>query len=250
MTQIHKTLLGLLSIGLLSACSSNSIKEQTVELDTKAKLLTVINIMKPSKSDKNEVLSLLKEGINKTMIHQEGYISSSVHTSLDNNYVINYSQWQTMNDLANAGKLVNEGGAPQMVEAFTKGKADYHPVKLVHQYNATPNTPVRIDKEGSLLTIINILIPKAGTSKEELTALLNDAVGDEVLTQAGFISSTILQSMDNNYVINYSQWKNQASLEAMVARLQAGNAPKLAEAFSMSTPDFHPFSIVSSHFKK
>lgn len=250
MTKIRKTLLTLLSIGLLSACSGNSIKEKTVQLDTKAELLTVINIMKPSAADKESVLSLLKAGINETMIYQEGYISSSVHTSLDNNYVINYSQWGSMDDLAAASELVSSGHTPKMVEAFTKGKADYNPFKLAAQFTPSQNTKVTIDKEGKLLTIINILTPKDGTSKEELTLLLKNGVADDVLNQPGFISSTILESMNNNYVVNYSQWKDGASLQAMVARLQSGKAPKLAKAFSMSTPDYHPFSIASSHFKK
>ncbi len=56
--------------------------------------------------------------------------------------------------------------------------------------------------------------------------------------------------MDNDYVINYSQWKDQASLQAMVERLKSGNAPKLGAAFSASIPDFHPFKINSTHFKK
>ena len=250
MTQIRKALLTLLSIGLLTGCSGNSVKENTVQLDTEAELLTVINIMKPSTPDKASVLSLLKEGINKTMVYQEGYISSSVHTSLDNDYVINYSQWRSMDDLAAASELVSSGKTPKMVEAFTKGKADYHPFKLAGQYTSSLNKKVTIDKKGKLLTIINILIPKDGTSKEELTLLLKNAVADDVLTQPGFISSTILESMNNNYVINYSQWKDGASLQAMVTRLQSGKAPKLAKAFSMSTPDYHPFLTTSSHFKK
>lgn len=250
MTQIRKALLTLLSIGLLSGCSGNSVKEKTVQLDTAAKLLTVINIMKPSTSDKASVLSLLKEGINKTMVYQKGYISSSVHSSLNNNYIINYSQWGTMDDLASASKLVSSGKTPKMVEAFTKGQADYHPFKLIGQYTPTPNTKVTIDTKGKLLTIINILTPKDGTSKEELTLLLKNGVADDVLTQPGFISSTILESMNNDYVINYSQWKDEASLQAMVTRLQSGKAPRLAKAFSVSTPDYHPFSITSSHYKK
>ena len=250
MRHIRKALLTLLTISSLTGCSGNSIKEKTVQLDTGAELLTVINIMKPNASDKERVLSLLKEGINKTMIYQEGYISSSVHTSLNNNYVINYSQWRTMDDLAAASELVSSGQTPKMVEAFTKGKADYHPFKLAGQYTSTLNKKVTIDKEGKLLTIINILTPKDGTTKEELTLLLKNGVADDVLTQPGFISSTVLESMNNNTVINYSQWKDGKSLQAMVARLQSGNAPKLAKAFSLSTPDYHPFSTASSHFKK
>ena len=211
--------------------------------------MTVINVLKPDDAEKSSVLTLLKEGIDETMKKQKGFISSHVHASLDNPYIINYSQWKSMQDLAHAGELVNSGGAPKMAEAFGKSNADFHPFKLVSQYRSNPKKDVLIDALNHHLTIINILTPKEGTSSEQLIAQLNKALGEELLSQAGFISSTVHQSLDNNLVINYTQWKDEASLQTMVKRLQAGNAPELAQAFSMATPDFHPFSIASSHFK-
>ena len=245
---IGHTLL-LLSIALLSACSNNS-KEKTVQLKTTSDIVTVINIMKPTETDKKTVLSLLKSGIDETMSKQEGYISSNVHSSLDNNYIINYSQWKNIDALTVAADFVNSGGAPKMVEAFTKGKADFHPFKLVSQYQVNTQESVTIDAKNKLLTIINILTPKEGVSKEEIISQLNDALENELTTQAGFVSSTVHQSLDNNLIINYSQWKDMNSLQEMVKRLKTGKAPKLGKAFSMTTPDFHPFTIVSSHFKQ
>jgi len=240
--------MSLLTMSILTACSS--AQQQRVELLVNNDVLTVINILKPEETMKSDVLNLLKEGIDETMTKQKGYISSSVHSSVDNNYIINYSQWRSMDDLAVAGALVNAGGAPKMAEAFSKSNADYHPVKIVAQYKSDDTKKIYIDTKGETLTLINVLIPHEGTSKEALVDMMKEALGSELVTQDGYIASMIHLSMDNNYVINYTQWKNQKSLNAFVKRMQDGDAPKMARVFANSSADFHPYTVDISHFSK
>ncbi len=236
----------------LSSCKDDiketTVVEKKIQLIANPNLLTVINIMKPDSNNKDNVLTLLKEGINETMRKQHGYISSNVHSSLDNEYIINYSQWKTGEDLQAAGELVGSGGAPKMAQAFSLSSPDYHPFQVTAQYKSNSNKKVYIDYKNDVLTIVNILKPIDGVSQAELAELLKVALADELVTQEGFISSTVHESMDNDYIVNYSQWTNSDALNTMVARLQSGNAPKLGLAFSNATPDFHPFTIVSSHF--
>jgi len=236
----------------ISSCKKDDeetiVIEKKVELITNPNLLTVINIMTPNASDKNNVLTLLKEGIDETMSKQQGYISSNVHSSMDNDYIINYSQWETGEDLQSAGELVGSGGAPKMAQAFSLSSPDYHPFQVTAQYKSDSDKKVYIDYKNEILTIVNVLKPIDGVSQSELAQLLKTALADELVTQVGFISSTVHESMDNDYVVNYSQWTNSEALNTMVERLQSGNAPKLGLAFSNATPDFHPFTIVSSHF--
>lgn len=242
----------ILLVGLLSILSCKKeeqpiLTKQEVVLDTATQLFTVINVLKPDSLNKDQVISLLKNGLNNTMRKQKGFVSSQLHASLDNHYIINYTQWESGEDLQAAGALVGSGGAPNMAAAFSKGNPDYHPYKLIGQYTSEAK-PVIIDEEGSLLTIVNILIPKDGVSKTTLGNMLKEALADELVSQSGFISSTIHESIDNNFIINYSQWVDGAALNKMVTRLQSGNAPKLGAAFGASTPDFHPFSIVGSYY--
>ena len=240
--------LSLVSLGFLTAC--NSTTQKRVELLENNKVLTVINILKPDATEKSRVLNLLKEGIDETMTKQKGYISSNVHSSADNNYIVNYSQWKSMEDLGEAGTLVGAGGAPKMAEAFTLSSADYHPVMLVAQYKSDVDKKIFIDTKAEVLTLINVLVPHEGTSKEALVEMMKDALGSELVVQEGYIGSTVHLSMDNNYVINYTQWKNQKALEGFVAQMQAGNAPKMAAVFAAADADFHPYTVVSSHFAK
>jgi len=239
-------ILSLATMAILSAC--NATKQRQVVISPDNHLLTVINIMKPKSDDKQSVLHLLKEGIEETMRKQKGFISSNVHSSMDNNYIVNYTQWRSMDDLASAGALVGSGGAPKMADAFGKSKADYHPVTIVAQYKADNSKKVIIDTNGEVLTLINILVPHEGVSKEALVEMMKDALASELVNQKGYIASTIHLSQDNDYVINYTQWKNQAALQTFVARMQAGKAPKMAAVFAASDADFHPYTVSSSHF--
>ena len=216
-----------------------------VVLETSTNLLTVINVMKPDSIQKAEVLTLLQEGTKETMAKRQGFVSSNIHSSLDNRYIINYAQWETGDDLQAAADLVNSGGAPKMGKAFSMSSPDFHPYQLVEQYNGS-SKPIKIDEKGELLTIVNILKPVDGVTQDELIGLLKDAMKNEVLNQSGFISTTIHKSLDNDLVINYSQWKDGGSLQGMVARVQSGDAPKLGKAFGSGNPDFHPYSIVKS----
>ena len=241
----------LAAIAMLSfACEDDNkdnkeVVVNEVVLDTEASVLTVINIMKPTQENQDLALETLSEGLTNTMSKQPGFVSSSLHKSLDNHYIINYAQWESGEYLQAASELVGSGGAPKMAEAFGMTGPDYHPFALTAQYKSGMYKPV-IDQDGEVLTVINILTPAEGVTQAELAAMLKEAVQEEVLPQAGFISSTIHESMDNNYIINYAQWENQAALEGMVARVQSGDAPKLGAAFGSAMPDYHPFQVVEA----
>ncbi len=226
--------------------SSETVNE--VELVMTPNLLTIVNILRPETSDENNVLTLLSQGIDETVSKQSGFISSSLHRSLDNDYIINYARWRSGEDLQATVDLINSGGIPKMAEAFSLGNPDFHPFQVTAQFKSS-NTRVLLDTEGQILTIINILQPLEGVTQAQLAHLLKNGIEQDVLPQEGFISSTIHESLDNDYVINYAQWESEAALNAFVEKLQSGNAPAMGEAFSSASVDFHPYTITNSYFK-
>jgi quinol monooxygenase YgiN len=115
----------------------------------------------------------------------------------------------------------------------------------------TPPAPAQgvtttIDPNESVLTMVNVLTPVDG-NQEALVAQLQQALQSTLVHQPGFISGNVHKSLDSSHVVNYAQWADQASLEAFVAKLQAGEAPEMAKVFTMATPDFHPYAAVSVH---
>lgn len=105
------------------------------------------------------------------------------------------------------------------------------------------------EPSASVLTMINILTPLNG-NQDALVSQLELALKSTLVNEPGFISGNVHRSLDSKHVVNYAQWVDKASLEAFVAKLQAGKAPDMAQVFTMAKPDFHPYVVVSVHQAK
>ncbi len=243
-----------MSIGIamiLFACngtkSPTALIDEEVALVPNPSLLTVINIMKPESDEQDRTISLLQDGIDTTISELNGFVSTSLHKSQDNNYVLNYAQWASEKDLQTAVDLITNGGAPQMAEAFSISNPDFHPYAVTAQFS--PSANVSIDRNGDILTVINLLKPNEGITQQELAQLLKEAMKEDILNRPGFISATVHESQDNDYIVNYAQWKDQNSLDATIEIINSGGAPKLGEVFSKSNADFHVYTVMATNIK-
>ena len=249
--------LSLLAV-LLTACDYEDLltghpkETPQVVISAESDLLTMINIMQPDSAEQAEVATLLGRGMDSTASRQDGFVSASIHQSLDNHYVVNYAQWRSLEDVQAVVDLVQRGEAPEMAEAFARGNPEFHPYAVTAQFFSVdrPDNEVAIDQKGNVLTAINLLVPNEGVSQSTVARLLKEAMAEEASKQPGFISATVHESLDNDYVVNYAQWKDQASLDAIVELVGNGDLPKLGQAFTLSTPDFHPYAVVSTHFEQ
>ena len=59
-------------------------------------VLTLINVFTVEPAKQQELVALLVEATDKTMRHLPGFVSASIHRSLDGRKVVNYAQWQSM----------------------------------------------------------------------------------------------------------------------------------------------------------
>ena len=96
-------------------------------IDPSLDRLTMINILRPSMEDQDEVVRLLRSGLTNVMSKQPGFIDAAVHRSADNEYVVVYAHWEDIEALQAAGGVVMGGGAPDMANAYELGQADPHP---------------------------------------------------------------------------------------------------------------------------
>ena len=98
---------------------------------------------------------------------------------------------------------------------------------------------------GDGVVFVNILTPSDGVALEQLAAELTEAMETEVRFQPGFRSASVHMARDGSYVLNYAQWDDTGSVDAVVAKVQSGELPELAEAFSLASPEFHPYDVMS-----
>ena len=69
-------------------------------IDKDRKLMTLVNVFTVSPEKQAELATLLVQATQQTMRHVPGFISASIHRSLDGTKVINYAQWRTREDFA------------------------------------------------------------------------------------------------------------------------------------------------------
>jgi quinol monooxygenase YgiN len=67
-------------------------------IDKERKLMTLVNVFTVSPDKQAELADLLVRATDETMRHVPGFISASIHKSLDGKRVINYAQWRNQAD--------------------------------------------------------------------------------------------------------------------------------------------------------
>ncbi|MFC6486600.1 antibiotic biosynthesis monooxygenase family protein [Nitratireductor sp. GCM10026969] len=65
----------------------------TATIDSQAEHLTLINVYEVEPEKQAELAKVLSEATASTIQHQPGFISVSIHSSLDGQKVVNYAQW-------------------------------------------------------------------------------------------------------------------------------------------------------------
>jgi quinol monooxygenase YgiN len=58
-------------------------------------LVTLINVFKVDPKDQQQLVDLLVDATEQTMKHLPGFVSASIHRSLDGKTVVNYAQWSS-----------------------------------------------------------------------------------------------------------------------------------------------------------
>ena len=82
-----------------------------------ANCVTLINVFTVEPEKQQQLIALLTELTTNSMRHLPGFISASIHKSLDSTRVAIYGQWRTLTDLKNMVKI--RESIPQMQEALT-----------------------------------------------------------------------------------------------------------------------------------
>src|ERR1700688_4565020 len=99
------------------------------------KLVTLINVFTVEPADQQQLLELLARATETSVRHSPGFISASLHRSLDGTKVTMYAQWRTVADY----QAMREDPAPlpYFREALAIAKFDPGIYEVVETYPAT-----------------------------------------------------------------------------------------------------------------
>ena len=94
--------------------------------------LTLINIFTVEPQHQQELVDLLTMATNMSVRHIEGFVSSSLHSSLDGTKVAMYAQWRSLEDYQKMRN--NPGAAPYLERALAIAKFDPGMYKVVETF--------------------------------------------------------------------------------------------------------------------
>lgn len=241
--------LALLTVTLfgVSSCDSDDDDDDgdpapaAAQIDPAFAGVTFINLMTAPAGRQSELADLLTEAMEEEASLVDEFVSASVHESLDNDYLLNYARWSSSVGVDTVVARLGRGLTPKLAEVFAATSPEFHPYRV---YSQTSVVEEAVVVGGDAWTMINFLVPHDSASQSEVAEALSRAMREEALGQPGFRNASVHVSLDNDYVVNYAQWDDQASVDAMVARVAAGDAPLLARAFSIADPEFHPYGEI------
>ena len=78
-------------------------------------VLTLINVFTVKREDQDKLVRLLADATEQTMKRLPGFVSASIHKSLDGTKVVNYAQWRSKADFEAMQK--NPEAGPHMKAA-------------------------------------------------------------------------------------------------------------------------------------
>lgn len=197
-------------------------------------VITVIVIFTVEPERQQELIDTIIR-FSDTVKQQPGFVSASLHKSLDGVKVANYAQWKSQSDYS---AFVNNSE----VQAYAAKLSEF-PRPDAHIYEVViSESKVGIPKisKGVFLTHFAEF-----RMKPENQQRMVDLTKEEVviaMQQPGLISANFHRSHDGTRVINYGQWRDQAAIEELQKQPGFGLESPYWEGIAEN--EFHLYEVV------
>ena len=101
-------------------------------------VVTLVNVFRlHNPSDQQRLVDLLVEATETTMRRQPGYVSASIHKSLDGTHVVNYAQWRSRVDFE--AMLTNPPASEHMGRAARLAEFEPHLYDVIYSDSVEPS---------------------------------------------------------------------------------------------------------------
>jgi quinol monooxygenase YgiN len=176
-------------------------------------VITVMAIYATQPEEQQRLIDTVRDFTLAAMRLQSGFISSTIHRSLDGVRVINYAQWKSQEEyfafIKNADVKVK---AAKLAEF---SKPDLHLYKIF--ISEPGGSAIQVSNETKGLINFGIFKMKKPENQTRFMELAKEAV-EMVAGQPGLVSTHFHCSIagDGAVCVNYGLWKTQAEYAAMV----------------------------------
>jgi quinol monooxygenase YgiN len=197
-------------------------------------VLTVIIIFAVQPERQQELIDTIIEFLETAVKHQPGFVSSSLHKSLDGVRVMNYAQWRSKEDYE---AFVNNS------EVQSKGaKLAEFQIHEFHVYEVAVSKPddatLKISK-GSLIHLAEFRVKPEHQMR--LVELEREYVGIG-LEHPDLLSANFHRSLDRTHTVNYGQWRSLDNFELLLK--EPKYAPLNEYWRDLAENEFHLYEVV------
>jgi quinol monooxygenase YgiN len=209
-------------------------------------LYTLINVFTVDPDKQQQLVDTLIETTEGWVKPQPGFISASIHKSLDGTKVVNYSHAQQ----SNKEGFDQRGSDPQMRArmglAVQLGQPDAHLYTIARTITGSfpsgnsENHEKTSAPEKSPYTLINVFTVDPD-KQQQLVDLLIETTEGWAKSQPGFILARVHKSLDRIKVVNYAQWENKEASDLTLSDPQM--RARMGLAVQLGRPDAHFYTI-------
>lgn len=197
-------------------------------------VITAIIIFAVEPEKQQELIDTIIEFLETVVKHQPGFVSSSIHKSIDGLRVMNYAQWKTQQDYQ---------AFVQNVEVQAKGKKlskfQLHESHLYEVAVSKPDNANLTIAKGGLIHLAEFRV--APENQSRLVELEKEFVGVG-LQNPGLLSANFHRSLDGVHTVNYGQWSSFADFDQL---LKDPKYKPLSEYWQgIAENEFHLYEVV------
>lgn len=198
------------------------------------RVITVIIIFAVEPERQQELIEAIAEFLETAVKQQPGFVSSSIHKSLDGVRVMNYAQWQSQEDYK---AFINNSS----VQSQGAKLANFHLLHS-HVYEVAVSVPadatLKITK-GGLIHLAEFDVKPE--NQQRLVQLEREYVGIG-LQHPDLMSANFHRSLDGTRTTNYGQWR---SLDNFDLLLTEPKYKPLSEYWQgLAENQFHLYEVV------
>lgn len=197
-------------------------------------VITVIIIFRVEPERQQELINTIIDFVN-TVKQQPGFVSTSLHRSLDGEKVANYAQWKSLADYE-----AFRNNAQVQAKAIKLGEfnpPDSHVYEVVVSESKV-GTP-KISQGGYIAHFAEFRLQP--DKQPQMVELAKEHVG-KAMEFPGLISANFHRSIDGTRVINYGQWLDQQTIEEL--RKQPGFGSESPYWEGLAENEFHLYEVV------
>jgi len=205
-------------------------------------VITVIVIFAVEPERQQELIDTIVEFLETAVKHQPGFVSASIHKSLDGVRVMNYAQWKSQEDYeAFVNNSEMRRGLP-LPQASQGAKLSNFHLLDSHVYEVVISKPenanLKISK-GDLIHLAEFRVKPENQQRLVELERENVVIG---LQHPDLLSANFHRSLDGTRTVNYGQWRSLDNFEVL---LKDPKYAPLSEYWrGVAENEFHLYEVV------